>query len=139
MPLVVRVPGVSPAGATSDGLVETIDLFPTLAELCGLDAPAHLQGQSYTSLIRKPDTPGRPSAYTVVSRGTQLGRSIRTKRWRYAEWGEAKAAELYNLQKDPREYTNLAKSPKHLDVVKRMESRLVERQAQAEAARKSPK
>jgi len=139
VPLVVRVPGVSPAGATSDGLVETIDLFPTLAELCGLDAPAHLQGQSYTSLIRKPDTPGRPSAYTVVSRGTQLGRSIRTKRWRYAEWGEAKAAELYNLQKDPREYTNLAKSPKHLDVVKRMESRLVERQAQAEAARKSPK
>jgi len=104
--------------------------------LCGLDAPAHLQGQSYTSLIRKPDTPGRPSAYTVVSRGTQLGRSIRTKRWRYAEWGEAKAAELYDLQRDPREYTNLAKSPQHRNIVRQMKSRLAKRQSQAESARK---
>ena len=134
VPLIVRVPGVSPAGKTSQGLVETIDLFPTLAELCDLDAPAHLQGQSYTSLIRKPDGPGKPSAYTVVSRGTQLGRSIRTQRWRYAEWGEAKAAELYDLQSDPREYTNLAKSPQHRDIVGQMKSRLAKRQAQAVSA-----
>ena len=139
VPLVVRVPGTSQAGTTSDGLVETIDLFPTLAELCGLNIPAYVQGQSYASLIRKPGGPGKPSAYTVVSRGTQLGRSIRTQRWRYAEWGETKAAELYDLKSDPREYTNLAKSTKHRETVRQMKSRLVERQAQAEAARKSPK
>jgi len=139
VPLVVRVPGVSQAGTTSDALVETIDLFPTLVELCGLTTPTHLQGQSYVSLIRKPNGLGKPSAYTVVSRGTQLGRSIRTQRWRYAEWGENKAAELYDLKSDPREYTNLAKSPKHRDTVRRMKTHLAKRQAQAEEAPKSPK
>ena len=139
VPLVVRVPGTSQSGAISDGLVETIDLFPTLAELCDLIVPAHLQGQSFGSLIRKPDGLGKSSAYTVVSRGTQLGRSIRTKRWRYAEWGEAKAAELYDLKIDPREYANLAKSPKHQDIVRRMKTSLAKRQGEAEAARKLSK
>ena len=104
--------------------------------MCGLTAPAQLQGKSYVSLIRKPGGPGKPSAYTVVSRGTQFGRSIRTQRWRYAEWGEAKAAELYDLQRDPREYTNLAKSSQHRDIVRQMKSRLAKRQAQAESTRK---
>ena len=135
VPLVVRVPGVSPVGSSSEGLVETIDLFPTLAELCDLAAPADLQGQSYAGLIRKPDGPGKPSAYTVVSRGDQLGRSIRTIRWRYAEWGEAKAAELYDLEKDPREYTNLVRSPEHRAVVNRMKDTLANRHRQAESAR----
>ncbi|HIL53539.1 MAG TPA: DUF4976 domain-containing protein, partial [Verrucomicrobia bacterium] len=46
-----------------------------------------------------------------VSRGTKLGRSIRTNDWRYAEWGESAMAELYNLKDDPQEYTNLAGKP----------------------------
>jgi arylsulfatase A-like enzyme len=131
VPLIVHVPGVSPAGATSNGLVETIGLFPTLAELCNLPPPTYLQGQSYASLIRKPNGSGNSSAYTVVSRGTQLGRSIRTKRWRYAEWGKTQAAELYDLEKDPKEYANLAKSQKHLSVVKQMKNRLAKRQQKA--------
>ena len=138
VPLIVRVPGVSPAGATSNGLVETIDLFPTLGELCELDIPTHLQGQSYARLIQEPNGSGsRPSAYTVVARGAQLGRSIRTKRWRYAEWGEAKIAELYDLEKDPSEYMNLAKSPKHHTIMKQMKTRLAKHQLQAKMGRKA--
>ena len=131
VPLIVRVPGVSTAGKTTHGLVETIGLFPTLAELCNLDAPKHLQGLSYSSLIRNPNGSGNSSAYTVVSRGSQLGRSIRTKRWRYAEWGKTEAAELYDLEKDPKEYINLAKSPNYLNIVKQMKNRLAKRKQQA--------
>ena len=113
-----------------DGLVSALSI-----PLAFVVAPADLQGQSYAGLIRKPDGPGKPSAYTVVSRGDQLGRSIRTIRWRYAEWGEAKAAELYDLEKDPREYTNLVRSPEHRAVVNRMKDTLANRHRQAESAR----
>ena len=122
------------AGTSSEGLVETIDLFPTLVELCKLAAPAHLQGGSYAGLIREPSGEGKPSAYTVVSRGNQLGRSIRTRRWRYAEWGAAEVAELYDLERDPREYTNLAKSSKHRAVLNRMKDTLTKRRKQAGSA-----
>ena len=70
----------------------------------------------------------------MVSRGNQLGRSIRTRRWRYAEWGAAEAAELYDLEKDPREYTNLAKSSKHRAVMNRLKETLAKRRKQAESA-----
>ena len=69
-----------------------------------------------------------------MSRGNQLGRSIRTRRWRYAEWGAAEAAELYDLEKDPREYTNLAKSSKHRAVMNRLKKPQTKRRKQAGSA-----
>ena len=112
VPMIVRVPGRTREGTSSSGLIELVDLYPTLSELCGLKAPAHLQGKSFAALLDDPSGAGRKTAYTVVSRGTELGRSIRTARWRYAEWGSSSAAELYDLEKDPAEHTNLAgKSP----------------------------
>ena len=108
VPMVVRVPGRTREGTISNGLIELVDLYPTLSELCGLKAQVHLQGKSFTALLDDPAGAGRETAYTVVSRGTELGRSIRTARWRYAEWGSSSSAELYDLEKDPAEHTNLA-------------------------------
>lgn len=61
-----------------------------------------------TSTASDPCSAGKEVAYTVVTRGKLLGRSIRTVRWRYAEWGSSDVAELYDLQDDPREDHNLA-------------------------------
>lgn len=108
VPLIIRVPGLTRKGTKTNALVELVDFHPTLLELCGLKAKGSLQGKSLVPLLRDPDAPGKKYAYTVVSRGTKLGRSIRTNDWRYAEWGESKMAELYNLKDDPQEYTNLA-------------------------------
>jgi len=107
VPMIVRVPGKTRPGTSANGLTELVDLYPTLCELCGIKAPAHLQGQSFAGLVDKPSGEGKETAYTVVSRGKTLGRSIRTTRWRYAEWGSSSAAELYDLEKDPAEHTNL--------------------------------
>ena len=111
VPLIIRVPGMTRPGASTDALVELVDFHPTLLELCGLPEQGLLQGKSLVPLLENPLLPGKKYAYTVVSRGQKIGRSIRTRDWRYAEWGEAALAELYNLKDDPNEYTNLAMKP----------------------------
>jgi arylsulfatase A-like enzyme len=112
VPLLVRVPGVT-RGAQAHGLVEMVDFFPTLAELCAVPAPAHLQGRSLVPQLRDAAAPGKEWAYTVVRRGEALGRAIRFEGWRYTEWGGPGQIELYDLAGDPHEWTNLAKDPAH--------------------------
>jgi len=94
VPMIVRVPGLTKDGASTEALVELVDIFPTLVELCGLKGPDELQGKSLVPLLKDSNARIRESAYTVVTRGKTLGRSIRTHRWRYAEWGSPDQAEL---------------------------------------------
>ena len=71
VPLILRVPGQTMPGSTSGGLVELVDLFLTLAELCNVTPPSELQGQSLVPMLRDPATIGTEVAYTVVTRGKQ--------------------------------------------------------------------
>jgi uncharacterized sulfatase len=61
-------------------------------------------------------------AYTQVTRGMRMGRSVRTERWRYTEWDEGRqGAQLYDHERDPRESTNLASDPQHAGTVKELQ------------------
>lgn len=105
-PLIVAGPGVMPGRA--HGLVEFVDLFPTLAEHCGVNPPERLAGCSLWPQLRNPAAPGRDAAFTMVTRGQgQRGDSIRTDRWRYTEWSDG-TRELYDHTSDPEETANLA-------------------------------
>jgi arylsulfatase A-like enzyme len=137
VPMIVRAPGVT-RGAQAHGLVEMLDLFPTLAELCAVPAPAHLQGRSLGPQLRNPAAPGKDWAYTVVRRGEALGRAIRFERWRYTEWGAPDASELYDLEGDPREWINLAHDPQHAATARRAAELLRRAQAHASAAAAKP-
>jgi iduronate 2-sulfatase len=107
VPFIVRAPGLSKAGATSEAMVELIDVYPTLADLAGLKAPGHLQGMSLRPLLGHPDRLGeRKYAYSVVTRGPKLGFALRNQNWRYGKWPDGE--ELYNLLNDPHEKNNLA-------------------------------
>jgi iduronate 2-sulfatase len=134
VPLLIRVPGMTIPGSTSEGLVELVDLYPTLAELCDVTAPGELQGRSLVPMLRDPKVAGKQVAYTVVSRGKKLGKAIRTNRWRYARWPDGE--ELYDLQNDPAEHTNLAASSEHAETVKNMREHLARIESTANAARK---
>lgn len=117
-PLIVSVPGKT-AGGRCQELVEFVDLYPTLAGLCGLNPPANLEGLNFAPLLQKPDTSWKSAAFTVVARRKDdfddpnqvdfLGRTIRTQHWRYTEWdNRERGVELYDLDKDPQELENIA-------------------------------
>lgn len=107
VPFIVRAPGLTKAGSTSEAMVELIDIYPTLADLTGLTPPDHLQGASLRPLLGHPDRRGQKKyAYSVVGRGEKLGYALRSQRWRYGKWPDGE--ELYNLGNDPEEKNNLA-------------------------------
>jgi uncharacterized sulfatase len=126
-PLIVAAPGMR-KGATANGLVEFIDLYPTLAELAGLVVPHKLAGVSMKPLLRNPRARGKQAAFTVVTRpDNKLGHAVRTDRWRYIEWdGGLAGAELYDHQNDSGEYHNLAGEPRWANEVKRLKALLAQ-------------
>jgi iduronate 2-sulfatase len=106
-------------GAVCNTPVEALDIYPTLAELCGLEKPAHLEGQSIVENLNNPETEQDRYVCTVWPlertnyEKTVMGYSIKNKRYNYVEWvklssGEVMARELYDHQVDPNETVNLA-------------------------------
>ncbi len=120
-PLIIAAPGIQ--SGVVRGLVEFVDLYPTIADLCGLTPPPKLAGQSLRPLLRDPASPGKPAAFTLVVRGpNQRGDSIRTDRWRFTRWSDG-AVELYDHAADPEETKNVAAA--HADVARDLEQQLL--------------
>jgi arylsulfatase A-like enzyme len=127
-------------------LVSHVDLPPTLLDAAGLPAPPEMDGRSLMPLVRG-ETDPRPDDVLVQISESQVGRALRTPRWKYAVeapgadgWTTPAAdryvdAHLYDLDADPDELHNLVDSPAHRDVLAQLRARLVERIAEAGEAR----
>ncbi len=112
VPMIISAPGQKTTGGISPRTVELVDLYPTLADLAGLEPPANLAGASLRPLLDKPDAKWSRPAFTQVWRGSFAGHSVRTERFRYTEWADGKqGAELYDYETDPGELNNLASDP----------------------------
>ncbi|MDE0860374.1 MAG: sulfatase [Akkermansiaceae bacterium] len=108
VPFIVHAPGLTKPGTRSEAMVELIDIYPTLAQLTGLTPPGHLQGASLCPLLDHPERLGKKKyAYSIVTRGKDMGYALRNQRWRYGKWPDGE--ELYNLTNDPEEKNNLVK------------------------------
>jgi arylsulfatase A-like enzyme len=104
IPFVVKAPGVTVPGSRTAQPVSTIDIFPTLIELCGLKPVDALDGISLVPQLRNPDHARERPALTTHGRSNHALRSLDWRYIRYADGGE----ELYDHRSDPHEWTNLA-------------------------------
>src|SRR5690606_30771915 len=115
VPLVIRVPGKQPAVCHS--LVELLDLYPTVAALCGLEVPSRLQGKDISRLLDDPSQVVREAAFSTAP--SRKGFLLREDKWAYIQYGEDASGgiELFDMVNDPQQYTNVASKPEYSSLV----------------------
>ena len=133
VPLIIHVPGKRASNRT-DALVEFVDVYPTLVELCGLPSPEGLEGTSVVPLLDDPNREWKSAAFTQFPRtikdvGEAMGYSMRTDRYRYVEWVTRAdqvliGRELYDHASDPDENMNVADKPKHTATLERLSAQI---------------
>lgn len=113
VPLMIRDPRMNPSRHGINALVENIDIYPTLCDLCDLPLPDHLEGISLTPIMMDPMLPWKSAAFSQRSSGNIMGCSMRTDRYRFTRWqntdnpGSAEEFELFDLHADPMECANM--------------------------------
>ncbi|MDR2813093.1 MAG: sulfatase [Prevotellaceae bacterium] len=120
VPFVIIDPRAHGNGKTSTRIVELLDIYPTLVDLCGLPEARELEGVSLAPLLANPDAAWSRPAYTVWNEHSKgiTGVSVRTERWRYAEFfGLGAGTFLTDPVNDPHELNNLVHDPKYKDEV----------------------
>jgi len=117
IPLLIKAPGITTAGNISNQPVETVDIYPTLADLAGLvkpDGPQPIDGISLKPILKDPSIKIKDHIYHAYERQGNLGEAIRTERYRMVRWINLKdkskvVYELYDYKKDSNETVNIAK------------------------------
>ena len=123
-PLIIKSPGM-PKGNVVDGLVEFIDIFPTLTQLAGIGTPEQVAGMSLVGALKDPDAPTREAVFPRY----HSAEAIHTGRYTLTQWFDAgdNVAEqmLYDNEQDPDETQNLAYLPRYTDVLNELSAKLV--------------
>ena len=119
-PLIVSVPGST--RAETDALVELVDIFPTLCDVCELSTPPESEGISMQPILEDATLPWKTAAFSSFG----PGRSIRTAQYRYTEWGSngRRGKELYDITKIPHETRNIANLPQNAELIAHLSERL---------------
>ena len=131
-PLIIAHKDLKNSGTATDGLVEYVDILPTMLALAGIEIPRHMEGFSLMPLLDNPDQPFKKAVFSQQERhsiGIRKGFSMRNERYRYTEWRntvthEVLASELYDLQEDPLETINVVERDPQL--VKKLSEQLNE-------------
>lgn len=112
VPLIFAGPGIA-QNAVADAPAELLDIYPTLVDLCKLSPREGLEGHSLLPQLKDADAPREWPAITTHNHDNH---GVRSKNWRFIQYADG-SRELYDMQKDPNEWTNLAGDPAYADVV----------------------
>lgn len=137
VPLIIAAPQATETrGKSTDGIAELVDLYPTLASLAGLPAPAETDGVDLSPLFSNPESSVRDHALSLFPRPNYyrgkpeaMGYSLRTPEFRYTEWRDYEtqdliARELYDHTRDPLETVNQARNPEYKGAITELEAEL---------------
>lgn len=123
VPFLLVDPRAQGNGQSSPRVVELLDIYPTLAELCGLPQPEGVEGLSLAPLLADPRSSWDRPAYTVWNEHGKgiTGVAVRTEKWRYAQFfGIGEGAFLTDAENDPHELVNLVADPRYAEVVRHL-------------------
>ena len=109
VPLIIRGPGL-PADQRTDALCYLFDVLPTLGKLCGVEGPKTSDGLEFTGTLHDPAKPARPN---LIFAYKSFQRAICDDRWKLIRYPQIDKTQLFDLQSDPQEITNLAGDPAH--------------------------
>lgn len=125
VPLIIRVPGKRPAVCHS--LVELVDLYPTVAALCGLEVPSRLQGKNIAGMFDDSSQQVREAAFCVAP--SSKGFLLREDKWAYLQYAEDASGgiELFDVKADPQQFTNLATRPETADIVAAFKTKMAQK------------
>jgi len=123
VPFIVSVPGLTPPGFKCDGVVNLLDMYPTLLELCGLPRNAENEGRSFAPLLKSPKMEWNHATLTTYQ---FKNHSLTDGRYRYTWYGGKAdgAEELYDHSTDPLEHKNLAANPESKEIIARLKKHL---------------
>ncbi len=141
VPLVIKAPGKKPQVCNS--FVELIDLYPTIAELTGLKPLSNIQGKSLVKTLDNPSHKVRDYAFSISQNAGKGGNAfaLRSQKWAYIQYGEngEDGAELYDMEHDEKQYSNLANKASYAEVVQQMQQLLNQKLAEVKSNDLQPK
>ena len=120
VPLIMSVPGHE--SGRSDSIAELVDIFPTVTELVGAETPESAEGKSLAPVLRYPTASVKEAAWSFVKNGTGM-RTTNHAYMRYKDGSE----ELYDMEADPKQFTNIAKEPDQSGTLKRLRATMGEK------------
>lgn len=132
IPMIISAPQMAKRNIKTDGLVEILDMYPTVIELSGHQVPEYMEGVSMVPLMKNPERDWKKAVFSRTPRdllGRVRGLSMRTDQYRYTEWkdtllDEVHERELYDLKKDPHQTKNIAHEPANKDLIVKLSKQL---------------
>jgi arylsulfatase A-like enzyme len=130
VPLIIYDPDNDNENQFRDNFVESLDLFPTLSEICGLPEPANVDGKSFAALLSEPNIEGFDAAFNQYSSfkadeplRDYMALAVHTKEYNYIEWQDPKndwkvvQRELYAVSDNRIEQENIALNPESKNII----------------------
>ncbi len=124
VPFMAYVPEMADSGVVSTGVIELVDVYPTVTELAGLTPPGNLEGDSFAPLLENPFASWTEVAISQRTSGSAVsGTSVFDGRYRYTEWTDGEK-QLFDHTTDPGEWYNLATNSAYSGIMQTLSLRL---------------